>query len=130
MGKIGSSVALFLLAAAGSAAAQQWQPGPPMPTPRSEVHAALLDGCVYVAGGIAANLTSAAFECLDLAKQSWRRLAALPTEVHHAPIAALGGKLWLSGGYISISFGFNDPVLWRYDPAANIWSATGSTTTG
>jgi N-acetylneuraminic acid mutarotase len=93
-----------------------------MPTARSEVHAALLDGCIYVAGGLGGNFTTAAFECLDVAKQSWRKLAPLPNGVHHAPVAALAGKVWLSGGYTTLTFTLNDPVLWSYDPAANAWS--------
>jgi N-acetylneuraminic acid mutarotase len=119
----GSFLAAMLFAALPAAAQQpQWRPGPPMPTARSEVHAALLDNCLYVAGGLSANFTTAAFECLDLATQGWRRLAPLPSGVHHAPVAALGGRVWLSGGYTTLGFSFNDPVLWSYDPAANTWS--------
>ncbi len=93
-----------------------------MPTARSEVHAALVEGCIHVAGGIGGNFTTAAFECLDLAKQSWKRLAPLPAGVHHAPMAALGGRVWVSGGYTTLTFTFNDPVLWSYDPGADRWS--------
>jgi len=116
------AIAGILFSASVAAQQPQWQPGPPMPTARSEMHAALADGCIHVAGGLGGNLTTAAFECLDLATQSWRKLAPLPTGVHHAPVAALAGKVWLSGGYTTVAFTLNEPVLWSYEPAAgNKW---------
>ncbi len=100
-----------------------------MPSSRSEVHAAALGGCIYVAGGIAGSGTTAAFECLDATKNEWRRLTPTPVGVHHAPLVALAGRVWLSGGYTSLTFTFNDPVLWSFDPATQRWS-TGATLPG
>ncbi len=118
------AAAVSLVLAAASASAQQWlwRSGPPMPGARSEIHAALLGNCIYVAGGLAGRGTSAAFDCLDLGASVWRRLAALPEAVHHAPVAAGSGKIWLAGGYINVSFAFNEPMLWSYDPATDRWS--------
>lgn len=123
MANFGSALFATLCLAIGPAAAQQapWRAGPPMPTARSEVHAALLDGCIYVAGGIGGNFTTAAFECLDLAKQSWRKLAPLPRTAHHAPIAALGGRIWLAGGYSGLTFSLLEPSLRTYDPTRDRW---------
>lgn len=124
----GLKLALSMLAAFGGSAfdirAQEkgWHMAPAMPSARSEVHAAILDGCIHVAGGIAGHGTTAAFECLDVAGNAWRKLAAAPVAVHHAPLAALAGRVWLSGGYTSLTFSFNDPVLWAFDPTTNRWS--------
>jgi Kelch motif len=63
----------------GCATAQDLPPGPwtraaPMPTARSELAAAALDGRIYVAGGIARWGTTAAFEAYEPARDRWEEL--------------------------------------------------------
>ena len=68
-----------------------WKRGAPMPTSRSEIAAAALDGRIYVVGGIAQWGTTAGLEAYDPATDIWQELAPLPTEVHHMAAAAAGG---------------------------------------
>lgn len=123
MARAGRVALLFAVGAcACRASAGAWEPAPPLNTARSEMHAAVLGGCVYVVGGIAANLTTASAECFDLAAGTWRRLPPLPEVVNHAPMAALDGAMWVSGGFADLFRTLAAPVLWRYDPARRAWS--------
>ena len=58
-----------------------------MPTLRSEIQAAALDGRIYVAGGFGtAGRVLRAFERYDPATDAWERLARLPRGIHHAAL--------------------------------------------
>jgi N-acetylneuraminic acid mutarotase len=112
----------------GCAAAQEathgpWTPVAPMPTARSELTAAALDGRIYAAGGIAQWGTTAAFEAYDPATDRWEELPPLPEAVHHLAAAATNerwprsrAKLYVVGG---VGPGSKD--LWIYDPATDRW---------
>ena len=122
--RILAALALVVALSAASAQAQHsgmWEGRAPMPTARSEISAALLDGRIYVAGGILPGRAMAAFEVYDPALDSWRALAPLPVARHHAPLAAAAGRVWLAGGYAG---SFRDFLsdLWSYDPATGAWS--------
>src|ERR687897_1364984 len=101
---------LFLLQSlSGCAAAQGVAEGPwtraaPMPTSRSEVAAAALDGRIYVAGGIAQWGTSPAFEAYDPATDRWEELPPLPKAVHHLAAAATDDRIYVTGGYTNLLF--------------------------
>lgn len=102
-----------------------WHAGAEMPTPRSEIAAAVLDGKIYVAGGLArsvgGNITTPAFEVYDIEDNSWSEAAPLPIALHHTSIAAYDGAIYLAGGYTDLSFTPTDRA-WRYDPEADVWS--------
>ena len=102
-----------------------WRQGPPMPTPRSELTGAVLDGRVYAAGGIAQLGITPALQVFDPARDEWRRLPAVPQARHHAAMAELGGRLFLTGGFSRLPFGDDDAVgeTWIYDPADDVWEA-------
>src|SRR5581483_11059689 len=91
-----------------------WQKRAPVPTARTEVAAAALDGKIYVIGGYQKG--AGRVEEYDPAKNSWRPRAALPAALHHAGAAAVNGKLYVVGGFIS-GKGAVDTV-YEYDPAA------------
>jgi outer membrane protein assembly factor BamB len=59
---------------------------------------ASLDGQVYVAGGITTGGTSSAVYRFDPSTGVVAQVATLPRPVAHAPLAALGGSLYLIGG--------------------------------
>src|SRR5258705_1285193 len=100
-------VALLLLLTLFPAAAQDttptqggWTTGAPMPTRRSELASALLDGKIYVAGGIGeAWTTRAEVERYDIAADSWTPVAPLPLGLNHLGMAALNGHVYVTGGY-------------------------------
>ena len=99
---------LLLQSLWGCAAAQDIPPGPwigaaPMPTARSELAAAALDGRIYVAGGIAQWGTSATFEAYDPATDRWEALPPLPEPVHHLAAAATDDRVYVTGGYADLS---------------------------
>lgn len=99
----------------------EWTEGSPMPTSRSELGAAALDGVVYVAGGLVADGISDAFESYNVAEDEWTILAPLPVGLHHLGIAALDGKIYVTGGYADMNF-TPDARAWVYDPETGEWS--------
>src|SRR5262245_48104850 len=120
-------VVLGALVLAGEALADEgaWHAATPMPLARSELAAAVLDGRLYVAGGIAQLGATRAFQVYDPADGSWRSLAPLPEARHHFGMAALDGRLYVSGGYPTLPFfdGDAEPQLWTYDPKLDRWRA-------
>lgn len=108
--------------AAASGADRSWSRIAGMPTARSELAAAELDGRIYVAGGIGQWGTSSAFEVYDPARHSWRRLAPLPTATHHPAMAAANDRIYLSGGYGDIFFSHILTGVWAYDPGTDRWN--------
>lgn len=98
-----------------------WTRGPALPEPVQELHAAVLGGRIYVAGGSRrGNAVSAAVYRLDPAAGSWQRVADLPAPRHHMPLAAVGDSLYAIGGLGPTGF---DAVgtLWLYHEAAGRW---------
>ncbi len=95
-----------------------WSTLAPMPTPRSEVAAAELDGKIYVFGGFGAGATKN--EEYDLRANTWRERAPVPQGVDHAAAVALEGQIYLIGGFD----GRFRPVdsVWAYDPKTDTWS--------
>jgi N-acetylneuraminic acid mutarotase len=94
-----------------------------MPTRRGENAAVEVAGKVYVAGGLdndGKSLTT--LEAYDPATDVWTTLAPLPAPRDHLGLAALDGRIYLTGGGE-----FFKPApsgaLWSYDPATNRWSA-------
>lgn len=98
----------------------EWTEGAPMPTPRSELGAAVWESVVYVAGGLTADGISDAFESYHVANDEWTTLAALPVGLHHLGIAALDGKIYVTGGYEDMNF-TPDARAWVYDPETDEW---------
>ena len=92
-----------------------------MPTERSEIAAAALDGKIYVAGGLIVTGISGDFQVYDVGQDRWRNLAPLPVRLHHAALAAVAGRLYLTGGYTGLTFKVDQRATWSYDPAADAW---------
>lgn len=101
-----------------------WRQAAPASLARQELYPEVLDGRIYVAGGLLSPNTgySAHLEAYDPATDRWTRLATLPQARHHIALAAVDGLLYGVGGF---SGGFPN---WRaqadtyvYDPASNRW---------
>lgn len=114
----------FLTARDGRGAAG-WRSGPPMLTARSELAGAALDGRIYAVGGIAQLGITPAMQVFDPARSEWQRLASVPEGRHHSSMAALSGRLILTGGFDSLPFGAEDTVdeTWIYGPIRDAWAA-------
>lgn len=97
-----------------------WEQGATMIMPRSEMPAAVLDGKIYIVGGLVDALAYGTqvtnrMEVYDLAADTWTELAAMPAGRHHHTLAAFEGRLY--------SFGAEgDTATYIYDPAADTWS--------
>ena len=91
-----------------------------MPTRRSELASALLDGKIYVAGGIGENWTTRAeLERYDIATNTWETLSPMPVGLHHLGMAATStGWIFITGGYTDMNFTADQAATYVYDPAA------------
>jgi len=120
--KVIALTALLALATSPALTASCWTRLSDMPTARSEISVAELDGELYVAGGIRLwGGTQKAFESYIIAEDRWITRADLPRRLHHVALAAHDGKIYASGGYTSLRFSPNEPALWAYDPQKNVW---------
>src|SRR6266566_1567001 len=103
----------------GGALAQvpgSWTTGAPMPSARTEVAVAEVDGKIYVVGGFGGERE---LEIYDPAVDRWSRGAPIPRALHHAGAVGLNGKLYLIGGYVD-GWTPTDEVH-EYDPASDRW---------
>jgi N-acetylneuraminic acid mutarotase len=125
---LAASFAAVALAAAAPAAPAQpstaWSKAAPAGVARQELYPEVLNGRIYVAGGLLSPNTgySAHFEAYDPLQDHWRRLATLPQARHHVALAAEGGVIYAIGGF---SGGFPrwqaQADVFVYDPAADQW---------
>ncbi len=109
-----------------------WKTLTPAPTKRTEVVAAALEDKIYLLGGFAeptlgnlTNLTiSSRVEAYDPATDRWSDKPPIPTGLHHAGAASVGGKLYLIGGFTKSLLSVWQPVatVFIYDPATDRWT--------
>lgn len=109
-----------------------WRTAAPMPTKRTEVAAAALDGKIYVVGGFEkpslGNVMNFAItpsvDVYDPATDRWTSKAPLPVGLHHVGIGVVGGRLYIVGGYTKSGFTVWNPVatVYAYDPATDSWT--------
>ena len=76
----------------------EWVSLAPVPTPRTEVAAAVADGRIVVVGGFAPGATVPTTEIYDVAGDAWSAGPDLPVAVNHAMGASLGGEAYVFGG--------------------------------
>ena len=78
---------------------KEWQRIADAPDPaRQEVAAAVVEGEIWVVGGLIGDGATDAVDRYDVAKNTWSRGEPLPIEIHHAMAAELNGKLFVLGG--------------------------------
>ncbi len=91
------------------------------PTAVGFISAAIIEGKIYVPGGIAADRTPQdALEIYDPATDTWARGASLPTPLGAYGLVALEDKLYLFGGSDGVHYA---DTVWLYDPATDRWSS-------
>ncbi|WHZ28348.1 MAG: hypothetical protein OJF51_003146 [Nitrospira sp.] len=130
---------LFLIALPGSGESAQlesesgsWRTTASMPTKRTEVAAATLEGKIYVVGGFEkpslGNMLNFAItssvEVYDPETDTWTSKAPLPVGLHHVGIGVVGGRLYVVGGYRKSGFSVWNPVatVYAYDPSTDSWT--------
>jgi len=90
-----------------------WRERAPMPTPRDIVEAGVIDGKIYVVGGIDDTLTlSVANEVYDPATDSWETKAPIPHRDWYS-VAVAHDRLYATNGYWNF----------EYDPSADRWES-------
>ena len=101
---------------------EKWTVRAPMPTARSAMAHAVIDGNIYVAGGRPPQGHD--FAVYDPKADKWTSLPNLPTARNHMAAAAIGGKLYVAGGRFGGGFRSEiTAVLEMYDPDSNQWIA-------
>jgi N-acetylneuraminic acid mutarotase len=113
-------------AATAATAESFWTSGAPMPTPRTEVTAAVLEDDIYVIGGFdELGQTTDIVEVYNIANNTWSKTAApLPEPLHHTAAASYDGKIYVVGGFTaaeSPSDRIPTNRLFIYDPIQNNW---------
>jgi N-acetylneuraminic acid mutarotase len=79
-----------------------WTAAESMPTPRTEVTAAVLENEIYVIGGFdGAGQVTDIVEVYTIANNSWTNGPPLPEPLHHTAAASYNGKIYVVGGYTS-----------------------------
>ena len=82
----------------------------------------VLDGKIYVMGGIGANVLDTV-EVYDPQADSWQRMARMPRGLLSHAAAAMGGKIYVTGGINQAS---TEHSVYVYDPQADAWTQLAS----
>jgi Kelch motif len=98
---------------------ERWEPIAPMPTARGAAGAAVLDGKLYVVGGVVDGNRQRTLEAYDLRTGRWSRLAPMRVGRDHLGVAVLGGRIYALGGRQADERPLT--VFERYDPEADRW---------
>lgn len=96
----------------------RWTFGASQFPPRSEMPAAVVDGLIYVPGGLGGEQ---AFQAYDPAANTWSDLARLPSARHHLMAAAWGGQVYAFGGAVGSAWN-PSATTYIYDPATDTWT--------
>jgi N-acetylneuraminic acid mutarotase len=124
-----SPVFVLLLAACTSSAGSvpaRWETRSPVPEARTEVSVATDGSLVYLIGGFGRGegrrpIAPRAMLVYDPAADTWTSAGDIPEGVNHAGFAAVGGKLYIIGGFQGRSFAPTAAVR-IYDPAERGWT--------
>jgi len=95
-----------------------------LPAPRRAFGAALVDGKLYLAGGLDQAFEAVpTLDVLDLTTREWRTLAAPPLARLSPEMVALDGRLYLCAGLAYDVELDTHPVtaIDEFDPASNTW---------
>jgi hypothetical protein len=98
-------------------ATDSWTTRASLPTPRTHLAAAAVNGIIYAVGGSGSGIV-ATVEAYDPATDTWTPRAPLPVPMYGMRLAVVGGKLY--------SIGSDDFLTTRvdiYDPVADRWAA-------
>ncbi len=98
-----------------------WEVKKSMPTPRTEVGAAVANGKIVVVGGLdGLGRTLATVEAYIPLEDKWIALPDLPEPRHHAAVVSYGGILYAIGGMTGLSFTPHASVYALTD-GASLW---------
>jgi hypothetical protein len=96
-----------------------WQMVARMNVPRGASGVAVINDRIYVAGGLAATGSVAAFEVFDPASRTWTVLPNMPSARDHLTAQAVNGRFYAIAGRTSMDLRANE----EFDPATSTWRA-------
>lgn len=102
----------------------KWVQKASLPTGRCCLGAAAINGLIHAVGGKVPSIGPgqvATLEVYDPASNTWQTKSPAPHTKSHAAVAAIGGKLYVTGGFGSS--GVPDAATDIYDPATGLWSS-------
>lgn len=124
------SLAAFVLfhVAIENSAAKKWKVVSQLPTGRSAFSTAVIDGKIYLIGGLLFESEKrntfglSTVEVYDTENNSWQQLADMPTPRLYAEAAVVDGKIYVVGGYRVIDRRMKTlKVVEVYDPQTDTW---------
>jgi hypothetical protein len=110
-------------AAPAELAAREWTVRAAAPRARTEVGAGVLDGRIWVVGGLAGSGEVVADAAVyDPAADTWTSGPQLPEPLHHTAVAGDGERLWVVGGYAGgLTAARPRAAVHVLDPAGGVW---------
>jgi len=113
----------FVNSQASTTSQTSWTIGAGMPTARTEVAGAVLDGKIYVIGGFEEQGEATDIvEVYDPQTDRWDRVSPLPIPLEHTAVSTYNGKLFVVGGYTIVDEE-RTPTdkLFSYNPSTDKW---------
>lgn len=102
-----------------------WSSGSPMPVPRSEMGATLLNGKIYTIGGVTANgVTTNTVEIYYPISDTWKMGKPLPEVRASMAVGVRQGQIYVVGGTDNWVTGNPKNTAFVFDPGTNSWSTT------
>jgi N-acetylneuraminic acid mutarotase len=101
-----------------------WETKMPMPTPRAQLTANVVDGKIYLIGGRTGGqyTTTALNEVYDIATDSWSTKAPIPNPVVQYASAVVDNKIYIIGGQNEFTYPMTLALVQIYDPETDTWS--------
>jgi len=101
-----------------------WENKTSMPTPRDDLDANIVNGKIYLIGGMTNEQTSNLNEVYDPQTETWTTMSPLPTPVSLYASAVVDEKIYVIGGLLNR----NGPsyLTQIYDPTTDSWSSGSS----
>ena len=105
-----------------------WAKKTEMPTPRYTLSSCVINGKIYVIGGMISTFqmvtpeyATQAVEVYDPRTDTWAKKADMPAPRAGAAAAVLNGKIYVFGG-TDIDFGSATSTIFEYDPNSDAWT--------
>ena len=99
----------------------QWRPGNPSFTKRSEITSTLSDQKIYVLGGIKFLRSCDEFEVYDIEENKWKLLPSFPLKINHAGMASDGTYLYVTGGSKDLRMNKRTAIFYKYHIETEVW---------
>jgi len=112
---------LLLFACDSPTQYENWTMGTTMPTARSEMASTIVNGKIYVPGGIRFWGSTDKFEAYDIANNGWKKLPDLPEKLNHIGVASDGQKIYISGGFYNMRQTDFANTLYAFDIEKQTW---------